>query len=146
MKQFILFIFISMLALMGCHDVKIGFLKVEDAEYVPNTMTIPAKLVTAEENPKTNDQIRIDNNSPWVTNAISGVLGTEPLQYEFVSVEATEGGDADLFVKGIVVRGHGRMEVPLRPTAPKGRYKVTLKVSNEGHSAILPDIFTFIIE
>ena len=92
MKQFILFIFISMLALMGCHDVKIGFLKVEDAEYVPNTMTIPAKLVTAEENPKTNDQIRIDNNSPWVTNAISGVLGTEPLQYEFVSVEATEGG------------------------------------------------------
>ena len=118
MKQFILFILISMLALMGCHDVKIGFLKVEDAEYIPNTMTIPAKLVTAEENPKTNDQIRIDNNSPWVTNAISGVLGTEPLQYEFVSVEATEGGDADLFVKEIVVRGHGRMEVPLRPTAP----------------------------
>ena len=146
MKQFILFIFIAILAFTGCHDVKIGFLKAEGAEYVPDSIVIPAKLVTAEENPWTNDQIRIDNNSPWVTNAISGVLGTEPLQYEFVSVEATEGGDADLFVKEIVVRGHGRMEVPLRPTAPKGRYKVTLKVSNEGHSAILPDIFTFIIE
>lgn len=146
MKQFFLFICISMLAFTGCHDVKIGFLKAENAEYIPNSITIPAKLVTAEENPKTNDQIRIDNNSPWLTNAISGILGTEPLHYEFVSVKASEGGNADLFAKEIVVRGNGRMEMPLRPTAPKGHYLVTIKVSNEGYSAILSDVFTFIIE
>lgn len=83
---------------------------------------------------------------PWLTNAISGVLGTEPLHYEFVSVKAFDGGNADLFSKEIVVRGNGRMEVPLRPTAPKGRYLVTIKVSNEGYSAVLPDVFTFIIK
>ena len=81
-----------------------------------------------------------------MTNAISGVLGTEPLHYEFVSVKAFDGGNADLFSKEIVVRGNGRMEVPLRPTAPKGRYLVTIKVSNEGYSAVLPDVFTFIIK
>lgn len=146
MKQFTLLIFISLLAFMSCHDVKVGFLKVENAEYTPDSIVIPAKLVTAEENSWVNDQVRIDNNSPWVTNKISGLLGTEPLKYEFVSVKASEGGDAELFAKEIVVRGVGRMELPLRPAAPQGRYLVTLKVSNEDYSAILPDVFTFIIK
>lgn len=135
-----------MLALMACQDVKIGYLRVENAEYYPDTIIIRTKLITAEENPKVNDQNRIDNNAPWVTNIISGLLGTEPLQYEFVSVKVSEGGDADLFAKEIVVRGCGQMQLPLKPTAPKGRYLVTLKVSNDGYSAVLPDIFTFIIE
>ena len=38
------------------------------------------------------------------------------------------------------------MEVPLKPEAPAGRYVVTLRVSNEDYSAMLSDIFTFIIE
>lgn len=45
---------------------RLVFLKAEGAEYVPDSIVIPAKLVTAEENPWTNDQIRIDNNSPVV--------------------------------------------------------------------------------
>lgn len=146
MKQVIIFLFILMSALMSCHDVKIGYLNVENAEYYPDTIVIRTKLVTAEENPTKNDQIRIDNNSPWVTNVISGLLGTEPLQYEFVSVKSFEGGDAELFAKEIIVRGCGQMQIPLKPVAPKGRYLVTLRVSNEGYSAILSDVFTFIIE
>ena len=81
-----------------------------------------------------------------MTNIISGLLGTESLQYEFVSVKALEGGNADLFAKEIVVRGCGQMQLPLKPAAPKGRYLVTLRVSNDGYSAILQDVFTFIIE
>lgn len=145
MKQVII-ILLSMLALMSCHDVKIGYLNVGNAEYYPDTIVIPSKLVTKEENPMKNDQIRIDNNAPWVTNIISGLLGTEPLQYEFVGVKASEGGNADLFAEEIVVRGCGQMQLPLKPAAPKGRYLVTLRVSNDGYSAILQDIFTFIIE
>lgn len=146
MKQIIIFLFVVCTTLVACHDVKVGYLRVESAEFFPDTILIPSKLVTAEENPYKNDQNRIDNNAPWVTNLISGVLGTEPLSYEFVSVRALEGGNEALFAEEIVVRGCGQMQIPLKPKAPKGRYLVTLKVSNEGYSAILPDVFTFIIE
>ena len=146
MKQIIIFLFVVIVAFTACHDVKVGYLRTEDAEYYPDTLVVRAKLVTKEENSWNNDQNRIDNNAPWVTNSISGVLGTEPLQYEFVSVTASEGGDPDLFAQEIVVRGCGMMQVPLRPLAPKGRYTVTLKVSNTDYSAILPDVFSFIIE
>ena len=146
MKQIIIFLFVACVTLVACHDVKVGYLRVDSAEFFPDTILIRSKLVTAEENPYKNDQNRIDNNAPWVTTNISGVLGTEPLTYEFVSVKASEGGDGDLFAKEIVVRGCGKMQIPLKPMAPKGRYLVTLKVSNEGYSALLPDVFTFVIE
>lgn len=139
MKQIILFSFIAVLVLGACHDVKVGFLKANNAEYYPDSLVVETDLSKVSQN-------KLDNNAPWVTNTISGMLGTDPLNYEFVSVKAFEGGDADIFAKEIIVRGSGRMEFPLRTEAPKGRYVVTLKVYNEDHSAILPDIFTFIIK
>ena len=139
MKQTILFLFVMVLAFSACHDVKIGYLKADNAEYYQDSLVVETDLSKVSQN-------KVDNDAPWVTNTISGMLGTEPLSYEFVSVRAIDGGDADIFAKEIVVRGSGRMQFPLRTEAPKGRYIVTLKVSNEDYSAILPDVFTFILK
>ena len=139
MKQTILFLFVMVLAFSACHDVKIGYLKADNAEYYPDSLVVETDLSKVSQN-------KVDNDAPWVTNTISGMLGTEPLSYEFVSVRAIDGGDADIFAKEIVVRGSGRMQFPLRTEAPKGRYIVTLKVSNEDYSVILPDVFTFILK
>ena len=43
----------------------------------------------------------------------------------------------------MTVIGGGRMYVDAKVDSPAGCYTVSLKVENEGHSAILTDIFTF---
>ncbi|WP_455510471.1 hypothetical protein [Butyricimonas paravirosa] len=133
----------SVLAFCACNNVKIGYLQTDSAEYFPDSLVI--RTVLGDDR---YDENREANNAPWVTNNISGVLGTEPLQYKLMSVKALDGTetDAKVFGEELVVRGCGKMEVPLKPAAPKGRYRVTLKVYNEDYSAILPDVFTFIIK
>ena len=143
MKQIFIFLFMSVLAFSACNDVKIGYLQTGSAEYFPDSLIIRTVLGDDQY-----DENRIANNAPWVTNNISGVLGTEPLQYRLVSVKALDGTEADakVFEGELAVRGCGKMEVPLKPAAPKGRYVVTLKVYNEDYSAILSDVYTFIIK
>lgn len=143
MKQMIIFLILAVSILMSCHDVKIGFLKYEDAEYYPDSLVIRSALGGEQY-----DENRIANNAPWVTQNISGILGTEPLQYSLVRVKALDGTetDAKLFEDELLVRGCGAMQVPLKPKAPKGRYLVSIQVNNKDYSAILPDIFTFIIK
>ena len=65
---------------------------------------------------------------------------------EVVEVKATEGGDPELFQHLVSVRGGGRMEFPLISDITPGRYTVSLRVWNEGHSSIIKDVFTFIVE
>lgn len=141
MRQF--FILMVVLAFCACNNVKIGYLQTDGAEYFSDSLIIRTVLGDDQY-----DENRKANNAPWVTNIISGVLGTDPMQYKLVSVKALDGtvADAKVFGEELVVRGCGKMEVPLKPAAPKGRYMVTLKVNNEDYSAILPDVFTFIIK
>ena len=68
------------------------------------------------------------------------------ISFEFVSVKASEGGDAEVFKKEITVRGGGVMELPLYTELPVGRYVVTLKVSNDGYSELLSDVYTFVVK
>ena len=138
MKQ--VYLFLLFIVCWGCQDMKIGYLKTDGAGYLPNELEVKKTLDPKE------DAIRIANEAPWVTSRIQGVLGTSPLLYEFVSVKASEGGDAELFKKEIIVRGAGVMELPLHTELPAGRYVVTLKVENEGYSAILPDVYTFVVK
>lgn len=139
MKQTIVCLFVMVLALGACHEVKVGYLKADNAEYYPDSLVVETDLSKVSQN-------KLNNNAPWVTNTISGILGTDPLNYEFVSVKAFDGGDESIFAKEIIVRGAGRMEFPLRTEAPKGRYVVTLRVYNKDYSAILSDVFTFILK
>ena len=53
---------------------------------------------------------------------------------------------ADDFSKYLTVICGGRMYVDAKVDSPEGCYTVSLKVENEGHSAILTDIFTFVLE
>ena len=129
-----------LLALWACDDPTIGYLQTEGAGYLPAEMEIRNTLDPEE------DAVRIENQAPWVTGKIQGVLGTAPLVYTFESVKATEGGDAEAFAKALKVRGAGMMEIAIDAHLPAGKYLVTLNVSNEGHSATLPDIYTFIVK
>jgi hypothetical protein len=43
----------------------------------------------------------------------------------------------------MTVIGGGRMYVDAKVDSPVGYYTVSLKIENEGHTAILEDIFTF---
>lgn len=125
----------------GCHDMDEGFLIVENAEYLQDSLVI-RKIANLTE-----DRNRLENQSPWVTDKIDGVLGTEPIVYSLYEVKAYDGGNARIFSKkDLTVRGVGKMEVQLYPEAPRGRYVVSLQVSAGDHTAILEDIFKFIIE
>ena len=89
-------------------------------------------------------QEQIDKSIPWTTAQIEQVLGTEPLQYTLYSVKSVNGQEAaDDFAQYVTVIGGGRMYVDAKVDSPAGCYTVSLKVENEGHSAILTDIFTF---
>lgn len=133
-------VFFLVFALWGCHDVKVGYLKADNAEYAPTSIVVRKELDPEE------DELRIMNDANWVSPKIQGVLGTNPLNYELVNVTATEGGDAEAFKQEVVVRGGGIMELPLHTKVPKGHYLVSLRVYNEGYSAELKNAFTFIVE
>lgn len=124
----------------GCNETEVGYLKTENAGYLPNELVV-RKTLDPEEDAK-----RIENNAPWVTGRIQGVLGTNPLIYDFVSVKAPSEKAAEIFTSEIVVRGSGILELPLQTKLPVGDYVVTLRVSNEGYSDILSDVFTFSVQ
>ena len=58
----------------------------------------------------------------------------------------SEDGDAAMFKSFLNIRGGGRMEFPLKVSVPEGHYVVSVRVSNEGYSEVIPEAFTFIVE
>ena len=88
------------------------------------------------------DAYRIYNVAPWVSPKMQGVIGTNPIRYEIAGVESAD-GDAEMFRSLLTVRGGGRMEFPLVSDITPGEYRISIRVSNEGHSRVLENIFTF---
>lgn len=127
------------LAGWGCHTPTPGYLETGNAQYVPDTMIIRKQLDPIK------DAYRKMNNAPWVSPKCQGVDGTAPVLFEVVDVTSAD-GDANLFKSLLNIRGGGRMEFPLQAAVPVGRYIVTVRVSNEGYSHIIPEVFTFIVE
>lgn len=133
-------LFFLILALWSCHDVKVGYLKADNAEYDPASVTVRKELDPID------DALRIKNDANWISPKVQGVLGTNPLSYELVDVTVSEGGDKNLFMQEVIVRGGGIIELPLHTKVPKGHYLVSLRVYNDDYSAELKDAFTFIVE
>lgn len=134
------FVFIGLiLALWGCHDMTPGYLETGNAQYVPDTMIIRKELDPLL------DAYRKMNNAPWVSPKMQGIDGTSPVLFDIVDVTSKD-GDAALFKSLLDIRGGGRMEFPLKASVPAGRYVVSVRVSNEGFSEVVPDIFTFIVK
>lgn len=127
---------------IGCDDGAIGYLETENAEYTPNHMEIP-KLEDLDE---ITDALRIENKSPWVTQPIQGIAGTRPLIYSIEDVTATDGGNGEVFKNELKIIGNGSFYYPLEHKAPAGKYMVSIRVSNEGYSHVLKDIYTFVVK
>ena len=142
MKQLLFILFLVALGMVACEKPTVGYLIVKNAEFSPDTLEVRTVL------DPTKDATREKNEAPWVSGVINGVLGTEPMNFELVGVSQLEGDEAaaKVFAEELVVYGNGRMEVPFKPASPKGHYVISLKVSNEGYSALLPEIYTVIIK
>ena len=123
MKQIYLLL-LGVLFFVGCHDTKIGYLKTENASYGIDSLIIRKEL----------------------TDNIQGVLGTAPIRYKLSGVKAPSVEAETIFLKEFKVRGGGRMELPLYTELPVGRYVVSLYLSNEDYSAVLTDVYTFIVK
>jgi hypothetical protein len=126
----------------SCADRVTGYLDVANAEYIPDSLVIPRY---ADLDPIA-DATRIENNSPWVSLRIQGVLGTPPVYYSVASAREVNGGDTGKFLAGVSMIGGGIFYFPLQHETPPGRYIVSVRVHNEGHDMVIPDAFTFIVK
>ena len=133
---------ICVVFLVACNDVTVGYLETENAEYMPDYMEIPQ----IGELDEIADAQRIKNNAPWVTQPIQGIEGTAPLIYTIEEVTATEGGDAMIFKQELRIIGNGSFYYPLEHKAPAGKYVVSIRITNEGYSHVLKDVYTFIVK
>lgn len=126
------------IAVSSCHKVAIGYLLTDNALYAKDfeVFITPDPVI---------DKVRINYKSPWVGKPISGVLGTEPIFYTIVDIES-EDGNADVMKNEVSIYGDGRFNMPFEMKTPPGTYKVTIKISNEDHSAVKPDILTIIVK
>lgn len=135
--------FIAM-AVAACNTMPVGFLRTEGASFSPDTLNV-------YHNPHSSTP-RYNDHRPWVSYRIQGVAGTNPINYELADVKATEGGDAEKFkalaqkgllkVDGgmIVLMHEGVAELPT-----SGRYTLSLRVYNDGHSQTISDVYTIIV-
>ena len=137
MRYILLLLIASCYLLSSCDDQEIGFLSVEYAKYNPDTLFV-AKEVT--------DQRQIDMNIPWVSTQMEGVEGTQPITLSIAEVKSTSAFDKEQFLSDVNVRGNGIFEVALKHQIPSGRYLISLEAKNEGHTKLIPDIFTVIVE
>jgi len=136
-------VFIAM-AVAACNTMPVGFLRTEGASFSPDTLNV-------YHNPHASTP-RYNDHRPWVSYRIQGVAGTNPINYELADVKATEGGDAEKFkalaqkgllkVDGgmIVLMHEGVAELP-----NSGRYTLSLRVYNDGHSQTISDVYTIIV-
>jgi hypothetical protein len=128
--------------LASCGDRVVGYLDVTDAAYLPDSLEIPR---LSDLDPVA-DATRLENDAPWVSLRIQGVLGTPPLYYAIESARERGGTDVAPFLDELSITGGGIFYFPLRHAAPPGEYTVSIRVYNEGHARVLPDIFTFIVK
>lgn len=148
MKKFTQYFLVSFLTLAGlffagCQKIPVGYLVTENARYADSVLYVyhtPAP-----------SSARATNGAPWVSLPIEGVSGTAPVNFEYVSVKVSDGGDAAKFD---AVRKAGHLDVRgglLRITQegvrmlPLGAYTISLRVYNEGYSNLLSDVFTFVV-
>ena len=131
------------LVLTACHRMDVGYLKTAEASFSPDTVYVYRSIDPMSE--------RAINGSPWTSTRIQGVSGTAPINYSYVSVKASDGGNAEVFNAiardGLVVIQGGLIQLFQKGAAqlPDGKYTLTIRVSNEDHEAILQDVFTFVV-
>ena len=128
-----LLLVILALALPSCRKMPVGYLDATHATFSAKELNVYRTV--DDDDPHSLTQTY---PAPWTSQRIQGVSGTNPVNYEFLSVDVADGGT----VNGGTIN--------LFPAAvqnlPNGRYTVNLRVYNEGYSRELRGLFTFIIQ
>lgn len=137
MKKYIYFVLLFIVAI-GCNDMKVGYLETNEAVYKPNVLTVRKELDMND----WDDEDRAKWGAHWVSPAIQGILGTNPMMLTIHEVKTEGGGDVAAFLKYTTLRGNGQFDVDFENEIPVGKYIITIKVENEGYTSILKDIFT----
>ena len=124
MRKLIIFVGIIWMTFIGCHDVTVGFLNIENASYDPDTVVMKSVLDTATvkvRNPSWDiyiasgeyteedligfgipeylykpgpDYARWEKQAPWVSFALQGYEGTEQIIFSVESVKSSAGEEA----------------------------------------------------
>lgn len=143
MKYWI-YILSCLLVLSACNKIPVGFLETENAAYLPNRIYVYHNI--EEGTPQA-------NGAPFTSTYMQGLAGTQPLIFGFHSVKASKGGDASKFLElvrtgAVLVRGGGYVQISPQAAKqlPYGEYLISIEVKNEGYSAILKDVLTFIVK
>ena len=123
------------LALPSCRKVAVGYLDATHATFAAKELKVYRTV--PDDNPHS---LKREYPAPWTSQRIQGVSGTNPVNYEFLSVDVSDGG------KVTVNGGTINLFTSAVQTLPNGRYTVNLRVYNESHSRELRGLFTFIIQ
>ena len=124
MRKLVVLAGVVLMMLIGCQDVTIGFLNIENASYDPDTIFLKSVLDTAEikeTHPDWDfwiasgeyteedligfgileyiskpgpDYARWEKKAPWVSFALQGYEGTEQVKFSVESVTSTAGEEA----------------------------------------------------
>ena len=162
--------------MLGCQDVTIGYLMVDNSSYDPDTLVVKTVLDGRAPEIVPNpvyEQLRAMgiphevlvntgvyptmqsgggedyNRAKWGQPWVSTpIQGVMGTQPIAVTITRvkTTGGNVDKLLKYITVRGDGVFEIPLEHDVPAGRYLVSLNFRNEGYSKDVEDCFTVIVE
>lgn len=128
----------------ACRKVKVGYLDATFASFEPDYAE------AYKEVPEGSNWAKY--GSPYTSLRIQGVAGTMPINYDFLDVKASEGGDAELFKQCVrektisVAGGIIQMFPAAAKKLPNGKYLISLRVYNDDHEATLKDIFTFVVK
>ncbi len=123
----------------SCGDEEIGYLTVEGAGYLPDTLLVKTVL------DETEDATRIKYKTPWFSTEIQGIEGTSPISYSISDVK-TEDGQIESVFSNVEVKGIGIIYIPYENSLEPGRYDLTMKVSNVNGDKFIEDVFTLVVE
>ena len=124
----------------SCSKMDVGYLRTAGASFTPNAF---------HNIDPTSD--RAVNNLPFVSTRIQGVAGTNPVNFELAGVKAGSPGQEQLFLKlcreGEISVAGGLVVVSLKAVKqlPNGRYRLSLRVYNEDHEAVLENVFKVVV-
>lgn len=130
----------------ACRKVPVGYLDAAYAAFPQSEVAVYRQV--SDDDPHS---LTKEFPAPWTSQRIQGVSGTNPVNFAFLGVTVSDGGDAARFTQ-LVASGQITVSggiINLFPAAvdqlPNGRYTVNLRVYNESHTRDLIGLCTFVL-
>ena len=127
----------------SCSKMDVGYLRTVGASFTPDSINAFHNIDPTSD--------RAVNNLPFVSTRIQGVAGTNPVNFELAGVKAGSPEQEQLFLnlcrEGEISVTGGLVVVSLKAVKqlPNGRYRLSLRVYNEDHEAVLENVFKVVV-